>query len=199
MKARKKELGCIEAEKVWTLVDRKLAQKRGAKVLGVRWIDVNKGDLHHPNFRSRLVVKEFNTGHDDGLFAATPPLEAFRWILSEAATMRRDGEENVILIRDVARAFFEADATREIFIELPEEPQSEAENAGKVAMLRKSMYGTRDAAKNFQREVKRFMVKLGFNPGRYNVCTYWHEAKDLKVMIHGDDFATVGERRRCNG
>ena len=47
---------------------------------------------------------------------------------------------------DVRRAYFYADATREIYIELPKEDYEE----GKVGKLRKSMYGTRDAAQNWE-------------------------------------------------
>ena len=63
-----------------------------------------------------------------------------------------------------------------------------------MAMLEKSLYGTRDAAANFQAEVRRFMTKLGFRVGRYNVCTYYHEQKQLMTVIHGDDCITVGDR-----
>ena len=38
------------------------------------WIDINKGDEDMPNYRSRLVAKEFNDGAGEGLFASTPPL-----------------------------------------------------------------------------------------------------------------------------
>ena len=78
--------------------------------------DINKGDDENPVYRSRLVGKEFNDGQMDGLFAATPPLEALRFLVHEAATVRSDEElgSKVIMINDVARAFFEAPATRNI-------------------------------------------------------------------------------------
>ena len=40
-----------------------------------------------------------------------------------------------------------------------------------VGLLLKSLYGTRDAAKNFQEEVKRFLLGLGFTIGKYNTST----------------------------
>ena len=50
---------------------------KGWKVIQTRWIDINKGDRDHPNYRSRLAAKEFNDGTvHDGLVAATPLLEA---------------------------------------------------------------------------------------------------------------------------
>eukprot|EP00973_Karenia_brevis_P028015 3857837-Karenia_brevis.AAC.1 len=58
----------------------------GKAPIGVRWIDVNKQDNEHPRYRSRLVAKEFRTHNDPELFAATPPLEVLKMIISIAAT-----------------------------------------------------------------------------------------------------------------
>ena len=38
-----------------------------------RWVDINNGDSRKPNYRSRLVAKEFNTGVCPELYAVTPP------------------------------------------------------------------------------------------------------------------------------
>ena len=48
-----------------------------------------------------------------GLFAGTPPLEAFRFLTHEAATVRTYDPmgSKVLMINDVARAFFEAPAS----------------------------------------------------------------------------------------
>ena len=50
----------------------------GGIIIGTRWVDVNKGDAADPNYRSRLVGREFNVGRDDALYGATPPLEALK-------------------------------------------------------------------------------------------------------------------------
>ena len=96
---------------------------------------------------------------------------------------------------DVARAFFEAPVTREVCVELPEEDLEPGEKAQDlVARLKMSLYGTRDAAANFQEEVRRFMEGNGFTQGRYNPCTYYNQARQLRSLVHGDDFVTVGSR-----
>ena len=56
--------------------------KTGKSPISVRCIDINKGDESNPNYRSRLVAREINTHKRDDLFAATPPLEALKLILS---------------------------------------------------------------------------------------------------------------------
>ena len=175
VEARKLELSYIDEKEVWVKITRKEAIRRGIKIIGVRWIDVNKGDAIHPNYRSRLVGKEFNNYKDLSIFAATPPLEALRFIISEAATTEGSNKDNdkVVMINDVSRAFFEADATRDMAVELPEESKSEEDRRlDRVAILKKSLYGARDAAMNIQKEVRKMMTASGFEVGQYNVCRF---------------------------
>jgi len=51
------------------------------------------------------------------------------------------------------------------------------------------------AAMNFRKEVKELMTKNRFVQGRYIPCTYWHEEKDVKTLVHRDDFVTEGSRK----
>merc|ERR1712051_1184798 len=113
----------IDSKCVWEKMDKQEAIRQGFKIVDTRWIDTDKGDDAHPNYRSRLVGKEFNTGQEDGLFASTPPLEALRWLVSEAATLDPGGRRGnrVILVPDVSRAFFEAPARRKVAVKLPDE------------------------------------------------------------------------------
>jgi hypothetical protein len=53
-----------------------MQRMNGGKIIGVRWVDVNKGDSEKPDMRSRLVGQEFNTGKNGELYASTLPLEA---------------------------------------------------------------------------------------------------------------------------
>jgi len=193
MRARLKELEYIRKKGVWKKITRRRAKELGIKIIKTRWIDVNKGDERNPLHRSRFVGKEFNDGKDATLFAATPPLEALRLLVSEAATDDGGHHRKVIMINDVARAYFEAKATRQLCVELPEEDKTEEDHyEDRVALLLKSLYGTRDAALNFQKEITELMVSIGFVQGKYNVCTYYHPRKNLRTMVHGDDFATAG-------
>ena len=160
-----------------------------------RWIDINKGDRFNPNYRSRFVAKEFNDGKtgDVAWFAPTPPLEALKLLISDAATTEKGKDKKCIMINDVVRAYFEAPVKRDICIELSQEDLEEGEsNENLVGLLEMSLYGTRDAASNFQDEVKVFLTMIGFRIGRYNACTFWHSEKNLKTMVHGDDFTSSG-------
>ena len=196
-KARAKEMAYIGEKNVWKVIPRVEAERNGWKVIQTRWIDVNKGDKENPNYRSRLVAKEFNDGtQHDGLFAATPPLEALRLLISATATISdgTDAEDKIIMVNDVARAFFEAPVRRTVCVELPAEAKGPDESTDTVGFLQMSLYGTRDAAANFQEEVRKTMVHLGFKQSRYNPSIYQHKARRLITLVHGDDFISSGSR-----
>ena len=61
-------------------------------------------------------------------------------------------------------------------------------------MLCQSLYGTRDAAINFQNEVKRMMQRIGFLQSKYNASLYFNPTSGVRVLVHGDDFVAVGDR-----
>ena len=99
--------------------------------------------------------KEFNNEAMEGMLAGTPALSAMRALIHEAATLR-EGQtmrSNVVMANDVSTAFFEAPAVRQVCVELPEEDTTHADRiADNARHLKMSLYGTRDAAINWQEE-----------------------------------------------
>merc|ERR1712078_729923 len=101
--ARRKEIQYVRDMHVYDKIPRIMATAKGWKIIKTRWIDINKGDDKNLNYRSRMVGKEFNTGEMDGLFAGTPPLEAVRFLIHEAATVRPNvpiGSRQLKLLHD---------------------------------------------------------------------------------------------------
>ena len=78
VQARKVEIDFFKARGVYTKVPRKL----GMQVITTKWLDINKGDEAKPNYRARLVGREIAKEKRDDLYAATPPLESLRALLS---------------------------------------------------------------------------------------------------------------------
>ena len=105
-----------------------------------------------------MVGKEFRTYADDSLYASTPPIEALRLIVSRAAT---SDKQRYLMISDVRRAYFYAEATRDLFIKLPEEDDMYGQG-DLVGKLRLCLYGTRDAALNWQQTLSDHVVEAGF-------------------------------------
>ena len=61
-------------------------EETGQAPIGTRWVDINKGDDVHVEYRSRLVAQELKKlSWADDLFAATPPLEAYKILFNRSA------------------------------------------------------------------------------------------------------------------
>ena len=87
LNARRQELDYIAKKKVWEVVPREGARRNGWEIIKSIWIDINKGDDIAAQCGSRFVGKGFADKKIDGLFAGTPPLEALRFLVHEAATV----------------------------------------------------------------------------------------------------------------
>ena len=142
------------------------------KPIKLRWIDINKGDKVNPEYRSRIVAKDFKIDKRWDVFAATPPLEALKMLISlwmtEGIGFTSNNSRMKMEFIDVRRAFFHAPAQREIYIELPEGDEEE----GMVGLLDKSLYGTRDAASNWEHAYSEFMEQSGFISGLASPCLF---------------------------
>ena len=118
-KARREEMLEFAKHGVYVKVPvEECLSKTGAGPIGTRWVDVNKGDKVHPEYRSRLVAQEIKVDKREDLFAATPPLEAKKMLMSLAVTesigfKKGDKCRGMKLdFIDVRRAYFHALARR---------------------------------------------------------------------------------------
>ena len=156
----------------------------GKRPLGSRWVDVNKGDHSSPDVRSRLVAQEIAFHRNDDFYAATPPLEALRMLLSIAASTRGCK----ILVMDARKAHLHATVDRLIYVNLP----PEARKPGMCARLRRCLYGTRDAPARWEAFLTAELLKMGFVQGLSSPCCFHHREKQLRCVVHGDDFTFAG-------
>ncbi len=161
---------------VYRVVDRSMAKAMNAKIIDTKWIDINKGDGEKEDYRSRLVGKEYKDGNQPELIAGTPPLEALKVIASLGATIEDDIDDKVIMTNDVKRAYFNAFVARDVFIELPdEEPEKRPGTLGKLI---RSLYGTRDAAMNWQTLYSEHLVGIGFTQSLGVPSVFFHAEKE---------------------
>ena len=138
----------------------------------------------------RLVAKEIKHDKREDLFAATPPLEAKKILFSLWASM----ENQCLDFIDVVRAYFHAKARREVYVDLSAEDYVE----GMCGLLKKAMYGTRDAAQNWEAEYTEMMVEAGFTQGKHSACVFHHKERKVRVVVHGDDFTVLGESKELD-
>ena len=114
-------------------------------------------------------------------------------MLSDLMTVRfrqrtRRGDRKMCIF-DVSRAHFHSPAARAIYIKLPPEDHTE----GMCGRLKKAMYGNRDAVAAWERECARVLVEIfGIKRGQFSPSLFYREERDIKVMVHGNDFVVNG-------
>ena len=188
--ARMEEVGFMQRERLWDVVPR--AQAAGHRIVSVRWVDTNKGTEEKPDVRCRLVARDFNAGTNrdrEDLFAATPPWELKRLLLSHAAD-RGGGRSRKVMLVDVKKAHLYPPCQEEVYIELPEEAGAGPTQVGR---LRRMLYGLRSAAATWENHYASKLEEVGFKRGAATPVAFHHPGRGLNVVVHGDDFTFTGE------
>ena len=100
---------------------------------------MNNGSEEAPIIRCRLVARDFKPrGEKDreDLFAATPPLELKRMLISRRASRRkRKGRFKKMLFVDAKKAHLNPKCEEDVYIELPAEAGAELAKCGKLNKL----------------------------------------------------------------
>ena len=98
-----------------------------------------------------------------------------------------------LMVQDVKKAYFYAPATRDVYVELPDERAQ----PGMCAKLLRSQYGTRDAAlnwANWARAYSEVLESIGFVKGLSSPCSFHHPAWAVRTVVHGDGFVPEGRK-----
>ena len=149
---------------VYTLCEHGAVKEQGLTPIGTRWVFTNKGDTGHPFIRARLVAQATKRTTNMDLtdtsmtFAATPPVDRFRFLLSRAMTGEKKRVELVMAFFDISRAHFHSPVRRKVAIKMQGDPSCPQG----IAMLNRAMYGTKDAAQCFDSYCQRTMEKLDY-------------------------------------
>ena len=61
-----------------------------------------------------------------------------------------------------------------------------------VGLLKRSLYGTRDAPSKWENAIKDGLEGLGFRQGKSNPCLCCHPERPLRLNVHGDGFTVAG-------
>ena len=110
-------------------------------------------------------------------------------LLSCAATGRtssRGGKK--VRVIDAKKAHLHAFAVRELYVELP----PECRRPGWCGLLRRCLYGTRDAPSQWEKFMAAQLERMGFARGKASPSCFFHRIRDLRCVVHGDDFSFCG-------
>ena len=108
--------------------------------------------------------------------------------MSRAATLSKVGKRRQLLVFDAKRAFLHADALTETCVKPPHLRDTE-----RCWLLKKCMHGTFLAAARWQHLVQKVGTDIGLLSSSNCPCAFGHSARDLDMVVHGDDFIVVGD------
>ena len=143
------------------------------------------------------MARDFRGADKDreDLFAATPPWELKKLLMSHAAD-RSNGKTRKMLLIDVKKAHLNSECTEDVFIELPEEVGAAK---GKVGKLRRWLYGFRPGAAAWEAHYANKLEEVGFRRGLVTPVSFYHEENDVNLVVHGDDFTFTGVDASLSG
>jgi hypothetical protein len=177
------EMEAHRANGTWELVD---AMPAGRKAIGCKWVLVRKpqADGSH-KCKARLTAKGFaqRAGVDySETFAPTLKYTTFRFLLIDAA--RRDRELHQM---DVNTAYLNAfmDEEDRVYMDQPE-GFVDARRPHAVCLLRKSLYGTKQAGANWNKEVNSFLTgEMGYTRCVCDPCLYYRVSRSGQLLLLG--------------
>lgn len=176
---------------VWNIATEEAMQIDPNKVvIGGRWVACDKGDVERPTMRARYVATETNHQDDTAYFAATPPLESIRVLLSQFVQHAPRNTKFTLSCLDITKACFHAVPTRSFYTRVPTELGVPPNTYGN---LKKCCDGTRDAGALWEDTWYSLPLELGFVRGVACPKCFWHPSKKISLVIHVDDFLALGE------
>ena len=164
LEAMKTEKESLNETETWDLV----TKEKGRNIIPGRWVYKIKHDSNGniDKFKARYVAKGFK--QIEGIeycdtFAPTSKPETFKFLLALSAI------ENFLKQMDVKAAYLHPKIDEEVNLEQPKGFEKLDSNGNKlVCKLKKSIYGLKQAAKNWYQELSNFLIQQGFERSKHD-------------------------------
>lgn len=183
------ELNALLQTGTWELVPRTKAQN----IVGCKWVFriKYKSDGTIDRYKARLVAKGYHQRPGIDYFETFSPVvkpTTIRIILSIAIS-----NDWMIKQLDVSNAFLHGDLDNEVFMEQP--PGFCDQNKPDfVCRLRRSLYGLRQAPRQWYKRLHQALVKHGFevSPADSSLFRYVHNNVIIFALVYVDDIIMTG-------
>ena len=158
---------------------------KGQRIETARWLDDLNPAAEDPEaVRSRVDDQMAR----DECFQGTPPLKAVRAIISLASSKQPLGRR-IIGLWDARVAFFHALMDEPTVVM----PPKQLRRHGYLLVLRRALYGTRQASRLFGQLVADVLRDPGLIALKCIPNVYHHPQRDIDLVAHGDDFMADAE------
>ena len=127
------------------------------------------------------------------LFAPTVAVSRVRLLTAMACELDLD-----LRHFDIEQAFVQSDLKENVFMRLP---QGCGRLSGKIVRPNKSLYGLKQASRQWHAHLTRCLLTLGFLQCLADACVFRlmeDERVVMTIVVHVDDIFAVGEKTRCD-
>lgn len=163
--AMQKEYSSLIENKTWTLVDRPVDKN----IIGCKWVFAlkRKPDGSVEKYKARLVAhgcsQMYNVDYRE-TFAPVVRHSVIRLFLSLAS-------QHKLLVNhiDIVAAYLNGDLKDEVYMV---QPSVFDDNTSKVCKLNKSLYGLKQAGREWNKKVNDILLKMGFQRCMSDTCVY---------------------------
>jgi hypothetical protein len=173
--AMEDEINSLLQNETWVLVE----NPSGRKPIQNRWVYKIKRDSHGGiKFKARLVAKGFSQrpGIDyNETYSPVVKHDSIRTILSLSAVLDLE-----LLQLDVKTAFLNGEITEELYMD---QPSGFKEDNQKVCLLKKSLYGLKQASRAWNLKFNHFLVEYGFTRSGADSCVYFQKDENHTTII----------------
>ena len=186
------EVESLENNDTWTFVDR----PKDKNVLPGKWVYRVKygADGQVDKYKARYVAKGYAQVEGIDFFETYAPTckpETFRTLLAVAA--QKDLHLGQM---DVKSAYLHSAIEEEIYLEQPQGFVKRGQNGETlVCKLNKSIYGLKQAAKNWYEALANLLISSGFHRSRNDYCLFVRKDADgifSYVLVWVDDIIVAG-------
>lgn len=185
--AMRDEMSSLLDNQTWEIVD--LPADRTP--VGCKWIFKIKKDEKNniQRFKARLVAQGFSQkyGTDyDEVFAPVVRQTTFRTLLSVAAERKMQVNH-----MDAKTAFLNGELREEIYMKQP--PGFIEDDSSKVCILKKSLYGLKQAARSWNEAIHQVIINSGFQQSTVDKCLYTRQIQGnwCYILIYVDDIVVA--------
>ncbi|GMI70307.1 hypothetical protein HRI_000700000 [Hibiscus trionum] len=189
--AMKEELQAMENNKTWSVV----SLPQGKTAIDCKWVFriKRKADGTVDRYKARLVAKGFTQieGIDfTDTFSPVAKLTTFKVVLSLAASQNWH-----LLQLDVNNAFLNGILDEEVYMKIPPGYDTSAEGSNLACRLHKSIYGLRQASRQWFHAFSQVVLKFGFcqSPSDHSLFVKGSGDDLVVLLMYVDDIALAGK------
>lgn len=162
---------------------------QGSNLVSTKWVfTIKTKDNKLERFKARLVARGFSQvlGKDyNETFAPTVRLDTLRMFLALVAKEDLDCSHF-----DIKNAFTESHLQEKIYLAPPEGVEVKK---GHVLHALRSLYGLKQAGRDWNLLLKAELLKMGFTQSLADPCLYMFKEKGLSLLVYVDDIIAAAE------